>query len=95
MGSTLVRSAIVAGAGVCVTVDAPAAIVYALVGLAMLVGTPFRPALAAIMPSVARTPSELTAANAVSSTLESTGYIVGPALAGLLIAASSPRSSSS
>ena len=91
MGSALVRSAIVAGAGVCVTVDAPAAIVYALVGLAMLVGTPFRPALAAIMPSVARTPSELTAANAVSSTLESTGYIVGPALAGLLIAATKPE----
>ena len=91
MGSALVRSAIVAGAGVCVTVDAPAAIVYALVGLAMLVGTPFRPALAAIMPSVARTPSELTAANAVSSTLESTGYIVGPALAGLLIAATQPE----
>jgi MFS family permease len=91
MGSALVRSAIVAGAGVCVTVDAPAAIVYALIGLAMLVGTPFRPALAAITPSVARTPSELTAANAVSSTLESTGYIVGPALAGLLIAATNPE----
>ena len=90
MGSTLVRAVIVAGAGACVTFDAPAALVYVLVGLAMLVGTPFRPALAAITPSVARTPAELTAANAVSSTLESTGYIVGPALAGLLIAASSP-----
>jgi MFS family permease len=43
------------------------------------------------MPSVARTPSELTAANAVSSTLESTGYILGPALAGLLIAATNPE----
>ncbi|MGH3078427.1 MAG: MFS transporter [Gaiellaceae bacterium] len=90
-GSALVRSVIVAGAGACLILSAPAAIVYALVGIAMLVGTPFRPALAAIMPSVARTPTELTAANAVSSTLESTGYIVGPALAGLLIAVTSPE----
>ena len=91
VGSNLVRGAIVAGAGACVTFDAPAWIVYTLVGFAMLVGTPFRPALAAITPSVARTPSELTAANAVSSTLESSSYIVGPALAGLLIAATTPE----
>jgi predicted MFS family arabinose efflux permease len=73
-----------------VAVDAPAVSVYVIVGLAMLIGTPFRPALAAITPSVARTPAELTAANAVSSTLESIGYFVGPALAGLLLAAASP-----
>jgi MFS family permease len=91
IGSNVVRSAIVAAAGACVYFDAPAAIVYSLVGIAMLVGTPFRPALAAITPSVARTPAELTAANAVSSTLESTGFIVGPAVAGLLIAATSPE----
>lgn len=91
IGSNLVRAAIVAGAGACVALDVPAGIVYALVGIAMLVGTPFRPALAATTPSLARTPAELTAANAVSSTLESTGFIVGPAIAGLLIAVTSPE----
>jgi hypothetical protein len=44
-----------------------------------------------VTPAVARTPGELTAANAVSSTLESIGYFVGPALAGLLLAAASPE----
>lgn len=88
--SNLARAALIALAGVCVAVDAPALTVYVIVGLAMLIGTPFRPALAAVTPSVARTPAELTAANAVSSTLESIGYFVGPALAGLLLAAASP-----
>jgi len=90
VASNLARAALIALAGVCVAVDAPAVSVYVIVGLAMLIGTPFRPALAAITPSVARTPAELTAANAVSSTLESIGYFVGPALAGLLLAAASP-----
>ena len=90
VASNLARAALIAVAGVCVAVDAPALTVYVIVGLAMLIGTPFRPALAAVTPSVARTPAELTAANAVSSTLESIGYFVGPALAGLLLAAASP-----
>ena len=91
IGSNLVRAVLIASAGLCIYADTPAWIVYAIVGIAMLVGTPFRPALAAITPAVARTPGELTAANAVSSTLESIGYFVGPALAGLLLAAASPE----
>jgi MFS family permease len=87
--SNLTRAALVAGAGVCVFLDLPAEAVYAIAGLAMIVGTPFRPALAALTPSVARTPGELTAANAVVSTLESVGRFAGPALAGLLLAVAS------
>ena len=55
--SNLVRVGLVAGAGACVFLDAPAAMVYAIAGLAMIVGTPFRPALAALTPSLARTPA--------------------------------------
>ncbi len=91
IGSNLLRAVLIASAGLCVYADTPAWVVYVIVGIAMLVGTPFRPALAAITPSVARTPGELTAANAVSSTLESIGYFVGPALAGLLLAVASPE----
>jgi MFS family permease len=87
--SNLLRAVLIAGAGLCVYFDSPAVLVYVIVGVAMLVGTPFRPALAAITPSLARTPAELTAANAVSSTLESIGYFVGPALAGLLLSGAS------
>ncbi len=84
--SNLIRAALVAAAGACVLADAPAEAVYALAAAAMVVATPFRPALAALTPSLARTPGELTAANAVVSTLESIGRFVGPALAGLLLA---------
>ncbi len=87
IASNLVRGGLIAGAGACVALDTPAWVVYVIAGAAMLVGTPFRPSLAAITPSLARTPAELTAANAVASTLESVAYFIGPALAGLLLAA--------
>lgn len=53
---------------------------------AVVAMTPFRPAQAALAPAVARTPGELTAANAVASTVESVGFFCGPALAGVLLA---------
>ena len=87
IASSLVRAALIAAAGANVLVGGPPEVVYAIAGLAMLVGTPFRPALAAITPSLARSPGELTAANAVVSTLESLGRFVGPALAGVVLAA--------
>lgn len=62
-------------------------LVYAIVGLSTVAGTVFRPAQAALLPHLARTPAELTAANVASSTFESVGAFVGPALGGLLLAA--------
>src|SRR4051794_23217788 len=50
-------------------------------GLAAVVGvssTLFRPALQAILPSLARTPEELIASNGATSTIESLGTLVGP-----------------
>ena len=51
--------------------------------------TAFRPAQAALLPALARTPTELTAANVTSSTVESLGLFVGPAIGGLLLAVTS------
>jgi MFS family permease len=62
-------------------------LVYVLVVVSSLVGTPFRPAQAALLPQLATTPGELTAANVASSTLESVGMIAGPALGALVLAA--------
>lgn len=61
-------------------------VVYALVALSTVSGTVFRPAQAALLPHLARSPAELTAANVSSSTLESVGAFVGPALGGVLLA---------
>jgi MFS family permease len=46
----------------------------------------FRPTQAALLPLLARTPRELTAANLVLTTIESVGLFVGPAFGGLLLA---------
>jgi MFS family permease len=89
VASDLLRAAAMVGAAVAVTADAPAGVVYALAGFVSIVSTAFRPAQAALLPSLARTPEELTAANVASSTIESIASFAGPALGGLLLAATS------
>jgi len=86
VGTDLVRAALMAVAAATIAADGPPAAVYTLVGLSSAVGTGFRPAQAALLPSLARTPTELTAANLVSSTVESVGLFLGPALGGILLA---------
>ena len=89
LASALGRMALVTAAAVCVWLDAEPAVVYALAVAAAIVQTPVRSAQAALTPSLARTPGELTAANAVTSTIESLAVFVGPAFAGLLLALTS------
>jgi MFS family permease len=89
VAADLSRAFAVTGAAVAVFAEAPAGVVYALAGLVAVVSTAFRPAQAALVPTLARTPQELTAANVASSTIESVAFFVGPALGGLLLAATS------
>jgi MFS family permease len=88
--SDLVRAVIIAAAAVIVVINGPALLVYVLATISAVVGTAFRPAQAALLPSLARDPAELTAANAASSTIESIGFFAGPALAALLLAVANP-----
>jgi len=62
------------------------ALVYGFAAVVGLSSTLFRPALQALLPSLARTPEELIAANAATSTMEGLGTLVGPLLAGALVA---------
>jgi MFS family permease len=83
--------AVALGAGAALIVGGgPPAAVYATASLAALAATPFRPAHWALLPTLARTPRELVAANVSSSTLESVATVVGPLLGGLLLAVWSP-----
>jgi MFS family permease len=90
--ANLLRVCLISIAAVCVFVDAPAVLVYALAIAASIANTPVRSALAALTPSLARSPTELTAANAVASTFESLAAFAGPAFAGLLLVVASTAS---
>jgi MFS family permease len=60
-------------------------LVYAFAALLGLATTLIRPALQALLPSLARTPEELIASNGATSTIESLGTLVGPLVAGVLV----------
>ena len=90
LGSDAVSVVLMLAAAALVFADGPLAVVYALLSVVSIAGTAFRPAQAALLPSLARTPAELTAANAVSSTIESVTAFAGPALGGVLVAATEP-----
>jgi MFS family permease len=81
----LVRALLVAAAAVAMWLGTPALVIFVLATLASLASTPFRPAQRALLPTLADRPSELTAANGTSSTLESLAFFVGPAIGALLL----------
>jgi MFS family permease len=88
-GANIGQATAVGAAGIVILADGPSWLVYALAAISSTVVTAFRPAQAAVVPSLARTPAELTAANVASSTIESLGLFVGPAVGGVLLAFSS------
>jgi MFS family permease len=84
------RAVALAAGAVLIALDGPAPAVYATASIAALAATPFRPAHWALLPVLARNPGELVAANVSSSTIESLGALLGPALGGVVLAVGSP-----
>jgi MFS family permease len=81
---TLLSSAALAGSAVAFYANLDV-LVFAFAALLGLAITLIRPALQALLPSLARTPTELIASNAATSTIESLGTLLGPVLAGVLV----------
>src|SRR5437763_10364465 len=86
VAADLVRVCSMGGAAAAFFAGAPAEVVYALAVVTALAGTAFPPAQAALLPALARSPEELTAANATTTTIESVAVFAGPALGGVLLA---------
>ena len=85
LAAYLIQGFAMAAVAAAMAADAPAPVVF---GLAVFVNLGIsipRPAQSALLPSVVRTPLELTAANVVSSWMDNGSALVAPALAGVLM----------
>jgi len=89
LGASLARVVAVGATATLAASGASTLPVYLLAGVVTLTSTAFRPAQAAALPSLARTPDELTAANVASSTISTLSSFLGPAAGGLLFAVTS------
>ena len=78
------------GLAVVMALGAPRVLVFVLAPLMNLALSVPRPAQAALLPSVVRTPQELTAANVVTSWMENASVFVGPVLTGALLGLGGP-----
>ena len=87
--ATVIRVVAMAGAAGVAAADLSATYVYVLAGIVTLASTAFRPAQAALLPSLARTPEELTAANLAASTIATLAGFAAPAIGAILLAAAS------
>jgi MFS family permease len=91
LGVSIARTSFLAAAAAVLVADGPPWLVYALAACVSLSASMVRPMLSALLPQLARTPEELTAANLVLTTIESSGIFLGPALGGVLLAATNPE----
>jgi MFS family permease len=78
--------------GVVLVADAPSPLVYLTAALAATSIVLTRPVHDAIIPEIAEIPSQITAGNAASSTVEGVAVFAGPLLTGLLIGHFGPGS---
>ena len=86
--SDLGRVVVIMLAAIAVFADASPIVIYVLAAIGVVMSTAFRPAQAAITPTLVSTPEELTASNVVASSVESFGMFVGPAIGAVVLAVS-------
>jgi MFS family permease len=82
--SYVAQATAMAATAAALLVDTPAPLVYGLAAITTSTVTLTRPAHGAILPSLAMTPGELTAANAASGTVQNVSILIAPLAAGVL-----------
>ncbi|HEX2142704.1 MAG TPA: MFS transporter [Candidatus Limnocylindria bacterium] len=80
------RATLIGLAVVSILAGWPPAVIFVVAALDGLLAVLHRPTHMSLMPALARGPEELVAANLASSTLEAAGTLVGPMVAGVLVA---------
>jgi MFS family permease len=88
---SFVRAGFMAATALVLFAGGPTWLVYSLSGGVALMASTVRPMQSALLPQLAKTPEELTAANLVLTTVESSGIFLGPALGGILLAATNAQ----
>ena len=86
----LVMGGTMAAVAAAMALDVPRLVVYVVAPIMNLALSIPRPAQAALLPGVVRTPLELTAANVVSSWMENASVLLAPALTGVLLGLGGP-----
>lgn len=88
VASDLLRAALIVAGAIFIWADLSPDFVYAVATANAIARVPFPPSAAALLPTLSRSPSELTGANVATSAIESVGFFAGPALAGVILAVS-------
>lgn len=86
----LVQAFVFGAAGAGMLLGAPAIAIYIAGAAAAAALTVIRPTQGSLLPSLARTPEELTAANGLSGTVEGAGLLLGPLAAAVILGFSEP-----
>jgi MFS family permease len=90
LASGLAMTAILAAASAAATANSASAVVVALAGAFTVASSGYVPAEAAMLPALARTPQELSAANVTHSAMENLGFLTAALLTGVLLNRTSP-----
>src|SRR6516164_3297236 len=87
---TCVRMVLLAAAALLAAFHQPPVAVIAVGAASSSLAGTYRPLQAAVLPWLVRTPAELAASNAVTAVMENSGALIGPLLAGSLLAVAGP-----
>jgi predicted MFS family arabinose efflux permease len=84
--TNLLRALVLAGISLAVLEHSPTAVVFALAALFSTISTANGPARAALIPALARSPHEVSSATAVMGTVDTSSFLVGAGIGGIVLA---------
>ena len=90
VGGSALATTLLGAAAAAAALDAPTALIFVIAGGFTISLSGYLPAEAALLPSLARTPQELSGANVAYSALDNCGFLLGSLGAGLALTLASP-----